>query len=111
MRYGPGSSRKRHHDRGGPLRDTATSREREGSGEALRREPDDGSEVAQEVDHGRCANGAEGTPLNRADAGGGSHPRGIPAPYAAAAGRLPLRPPAHDPAPHPIVAAPVPRTA
>src|ERR671911_197218 len=31
-------------------------------------------------------------------------------PYVAAAGRLPLRPPAHDPAPHPIVAAPVPRT-
>src|SRR4051794_26759502 len=85
MRYGSGSSRKRHNDGGGPSRDTATSREREGSGQALRREPDDGSEVAQEVDHGRCPNGAEGTPLNRADAGGGSHHRGIPAPYAAAA--------------------------
>src|SRR4051812_27961377 len=34
---------------GGPSRDTATSREREGSGEALRREPDDGSEMAQET--------------------------------------------------------------
>jgi hypothetical protein len=41
---------KRHHDRGGPASGTATSREREGSGEALRRKPDDGSEVAQEVD-------------------------------------------------------------
>src|SRR3712207_160836 len=28
-RYGPGSSRQRHHDGGGPSRDAATSRERE----------------------------------------------------------------------------------
>jgi hypothetical protein len=40
--------------------------------------------VAQEVDHGRCANGAEGTPLNRADSGGGGDHRRLPAPYPAA---------------------------
>src|SRR5918993_5837508 len=96
MRYGPGSSRKRHNDRGGPSRDTATSREREGSGEALRRKPDDGSEVAQEVDHGRCADGAKGAPFNRSDARGGGDRRRVPTAYVAAAGRLPLRPPAQE---------------
>ena len=34
--YGPGSSRQRPHDGGGPSRDPATSREREGAGPALR---------------------------------------------------------------------------
>ena len=42
MRYGPGSSRLRHHDGGGPSRDTATSREREGDGQAERDIRDDG---------------------------------------------------------------------
>src|SRR3954447_12583955 len=107
MRYGPGSSQKRHNDRGGPSRDTATSREREGSGQALRREPDDGPEMAQEVDHRRCADGPKGAPFNRSDARGGGDHRRLPTAYPAAAGRLPLRPTAHHPAPHPIVAAPV----
>src|SRR3954462_6225284 len=71
MRYGPGSSRKRHHDRGGPSRDTATSREREGSGQALRREPDDAPEVAQAIDHRRRPDGTQGGPLDRADPRGG----------------------------------------
>src|SRR5215212_8955002 len=35
----------------------------------------------------------------------------LPASHLAAARRLPLRPPAHHPAPHAILAAPVPRTA
>src|SRR4051794_17244051 len=83
MRYGPGSSRKRHHDRGGPSRDTATSREREGSGQALRREPDDGPEVAQAIDHRRRPDGTQGGPLDRADARGGGDRRRLPAPYPA----------------------------
>ena len=36
MRYGPGSRGEGRHDRGGWLRDTALSREPEGSGQALR---------------------------------------------------------------------------
>src|SRR3954453_23220096 len=36
---------------GGPSRDTATSRERKSSGQALRRKPNDGPEVAHAVDH------------------------------------------------------------
>src|SRR5688500_3768372 len=111
MRYGPVPSRKRHNDRGGPSRDTATSRERERSRQALRREPDDGSEVERDVNHGRRANGCEGTPLNRADAAGGGDHCCLPTAYPAAAGRLPLWTPAHHPAPHPIIAAPVHRTA
>ena len=39
MRYGPGSPRERHDD-GGPSSDTACSREPEGSGEALRDQPE-----------------------------------------------------------------------
>src|SRR3954451_16785580 len=98
-RCGPGSSWKRHDDR------------REDAGEALRREPNDGPEVAHAVEHDRCPDGTEGGPLDRADAGGGSDHRGLAAAYPAAAGRLPLRPAAHNPAPHPVIAAPVPRTA
>src|SRR5690242_679562 len=107
-RYGPGSSRKRPHDRGGPSRDTATSREREGAGEALRREPDDDPEVAQAVDNDRCSDGTQGASLDRSDARGGGHRRRLPAAYPLAVGRLPLRPAAHDPAPDAIIAAPLP---
>src|SRR3954469_15025176 len=69
----------------GSSRDTATSREREGSGQALRREPDDGPEVAQAIDHRRCADGTQGGPLDRADARGGGDRVRLPGPYPAGA--------------------------
>src|SRR3954451_3395584 len=110
-RYGPGSPRKRPHDEGSPSRDTATSREREGSGEALRREPDNNPEVAQSVDDSRFTDGTEGGAFDCPEARAGGRHRRLPAAHPLAAGRLPVWPPAHDPAPDPIVAAQVPRTA
>src|SRR5262249_49687291 len=41
MRYGPGSARERHDDRGGPSSDTTQSREPESAGQALRRQSED----------------------------------------------------------------------
>src|SRR5919199_922672 len=53
------------------------------------------------------ANGAQTAPLDRADLGGrGCHRRLSPT-HPLAAGRLPLCPAAHDPAPHAIIAAPL----
>src|SRR6476620_8903666 len=104
MRYGSGSSRKRHADRGGPSRDTVTSRKREGSGEALWREPNDGPEVAEAINHDRCPDGTERTSLDRADSRGRGDDRRFPAAYPSAARRLPVWASAYDPAPHPIVA-------
>lgn len=57
MRYGPNSPRQRPHDGGGPSRNTATSRERERGGQALRRRPDDDPEVAHSADDRRCRQG------------------------------------------------------
>lgn len=79
MHFGPGSSRKRHDDRGGPSRDTVTSREREGAGEAPRCQPDHDPEVAQAVEYGRCPDGAEGASLDRPDLRGGGDDRRLPA--------------------------------
>jgi transposase InsO family protein len=67
--------------------------------------------VAQAVDDRGCADGTEAAAIDRPDARGGGHGRRLPASYPPAAGRLPVWPPADDPAPHPIVAAPLPRTA
>src|SRR4051812_17162878 len=83
---------------GGPSRDTATSRERRA---LAKRYGVSRPEMAQEVAHRRCADGPKGAPFNRSDARGGGDHRRLPTAYPAAAGRLPLRPTAHHPAPHP----------
>jgi transposase InsO family protein len=62
--------------------------------------------VAQALGHHRRADGAEGAPLDRADARGGGGRRRVPAPHAALARRLPLWAPALDPASYAISAAP-----
>jgi transposase InsO family protein len=67
--------------------------------------------VAQAGDDGGRQDGAEGRPLDRPHARGGSRRRRVPAPHAPAAGRLPLRPPAHDPSPHAVGAASLPPAA
>lgn len=108
MRYGPSSSRQRPHDRGSPSRDTATSRKRESGCQTLRRQSDDDPEVARSGDDGRCRHGSERAALDRSDAGGGGDHRRLSAAYPAAAGRLPLRASAHDPASDPLQPAPVP---
>jgi transposase InsO family protein len=74
-RYGPSSSRQRPHDGGGPSRDPATSREREGPGSTVRGQPHHRPEVAQALDHGRRQDGAEGGALDRAHAGAGGDRR------------------------------------
>ena len=52
--------------------------------------------------------GAEAAALHRAHPRGGGHHRRLSAAHAPAAGRLPLRPAAHHPAPDPLVAASLP---
>ncbi len=68
-------------------------------------QPQDRCEVAQARDGQGYEDRAVGATIHRADRGGRSNGRGIPALYAAAIGRLPLRLAAVDPAPDTICAA------
>ncbi len=80
MRYGLGSSRQRHDDRGGPSSDPAESSEPEGSFEALRDQPEDGRQVAATGLGRRPAHRPEGSALDGAVTGrrgGPSSPFGI----------------------------------
>jgi len=88
-----------------------TSREREGAGQALRRQPHHGAEMAQARHHGRRADGAQGSSLDCAHSRGGSDYRRLPPPHAPAARRLPLRAPALHPAPNSLGPASVPAKA
>ena len=69
-------------------------REREGR-QALRRQPDDGAEVASPTDGGGPGHGPQ-APFDRLDAGGRSDRHRLPAARAPAAGPLPGWPPAHN---------------
>ena len=66
--------------------------------------------MAQADHDGRRADGAEGAQEHGADAGRGSHRRGVPAEDAAAAGRRPGLPEGHHPQPQPQRLAPLPAT-
>ncbi len=66
-RYGPSSTRERQNERGAPSSDTAKSRELEGAGEALRREPEDGCQVEEAKGGGRSADRAARAEIDGAE--------------------------------------------
>ena len=97
MRYGPGSPRMRPNDRGSSSRDPATTKKRKSPGSALGVSLTIIQKWRKRTTTRRRPHGAQGAPLHRPDAGAGGHGRSVPQAYAAAAGRLPLRPPAQHP--------------
>src|SRR6202789_1076470 len=110
MRYGPGSSRVRHNDRGGSSSNTKWSREPEGSGQSLRDQPEDRAQVAKSFVGDRSSDRPEKAAVHSSVGRGRGSRRRISPAYIAAARRLSVCPAGDHPASHALLAASLPAT-
>src|SRR5258707_4866040 len=99
MPYGKRSSRQRPPDAASSSRVPSVEREQPGPCRLLRREREDGAQMAQAGHNGRRAHGSEEAEEHGADAGRGGHRGGVPAEDAAATGRCPGLLARRDPSP------------
>ena len=106
--YGTNSSRQRHDHARCPSSNTAIASFAHAAEQGTGHQPEDGGEVAQTHDGRGFEDRAGGASVHCADGGRGGDGRRVPAPHAAATGRLSLRPSALDPTPDAVSAASVP---